>query len=90
MALRTKHISRRDNGTYIVTIEETSLQTGTDEKGDPIYQTFTVIHNPKDGDTMLQEKVTKQIQRYKAKQETINTVKSKIDTVLADIDYSKI
>jgi len=49
-----------------------------------------VIHNPKDGDTVLQEKVTKQIQRHKAKQETIDTVKSKIDTVLADIDYSKI
>ena len=90
MALRTKHISKRDNGTFIITAEETSLQIGADEKGNPIYQTFTVIHNPKDGDTVLQEKFTKEIQRYKEKQETINTIKSKIDSVLEEIDYSKI
>ncbi|MBW2024360.1 MAG: hypothetical protein JRH08_00765 [Deltaproteobacteria bacterium] len=90
MALKTKHISKRDNGTYIITAEETSLQIGTDEKGDPIYQTFSVIHNPKDKDTVLQEKFTKEIQRYKQKQEALATVKSKVDTVLAEIDYSKL
>jgi len=90
MTLKTKHISKRDNGTYIITAEETSLQIGTDEKGDPIYQTFAVIHNPKDGDTVLQEKFTKEMQRYKQKQEALATVKSKVDTVLAEIDYSKL
>jgi len=90
MALKTKHISKRDNGTFIITAEETSLQIGTDEKGNPIYQTFTVIHNPKDGDTVLQEKFAKEIKRYKERQETINTIKSKIDSVLEEIDYSKI
>jgi len=90
MALKTKNISKRDNGTYIITAEETSLQIGTDESGNPIYQTFAVIHNPKDGDAVLQEKFTKEMQRYKQKQETLATVKSKVDTVLAEIDYSKL
>jgi len=90
MALKTKHISKRDNGTYIITAEETSLQIGTDESGNPIYQTFSIIHNPKDGDTVLQEKFAKEMQRYKEKQEALATVKSKVDTVLAEIDYSKL
>ena len=90
MALKTKHITERKNGTYVITVEDTSMQTGTNEKGDPIYQTFSVIHNLVDGDTVLKEKVANKVKKSKQEQEAIATMKAKINSTLAEIDYSKL
>jgi len=90
MALQVKNVSKRHNGTYIITVEETSIQIGTDERGDPIYQAFTVIHNPKDGDSVLSTKIEDEIKKYKAEKEELETVKSNITTVIEKIDSSKL
>jgi len=90
MALRTKNVLKRKNGTYNITVEDTSLQTGTTEKGEPIYQTFSVIHNPIDGDVVLEEKVNDKMKKLIQEQETNITLKSNIDIVLAKVDSDKV
>jgi len=90
MALQVRNVSKRHNGTYIVIVEETSVQIGTDEKGDPIYQAFTIIHNPKDGDSILSTKIEDEIKKYKTEKQELEAVKNNITTVIEKIDSSKL
>lgn len=81
MAIKTKSLSKRPNGTWIVTVYDNQDQIGTDEKGNAIYRTYTVIHNPADGAAALKKKLESKIKATKAKIKEEKNFKAIIDDI---------
>ena len=88
MAIKTQRVSKRDNGTWIVTVYDDQDQVGTNEDNNPIYRTYTVIHNPKDGDSVLKKKIEDEINVVKAKLDEEESFKASVDNVVKDITIS--
>ena len=90
MAIQITNISKRKNGTYRVSVQDTEDQTGTDEKGNPVYRTYSVVHNPNNSANFLKEEITKKIAEKKKLAEEEATIESAVKTAVESIDTSKI
>jgi len=90
MAIQITNISKRKNGTYRVSVQDTEDQTGTDEKGNPVYRTYSVVHNPNNSADFLKGEITKKIAEKKKLAEEEATIESAIKTAVESIDTAKI
>ena len=90
MAIQITNISKRKNGTYRVSVQDTEDQTGTDEKGNPVYRTYSVVHNPNNSADFLKEEIIKKIAEKKKLAEEEATIESAIKTSVESIDTAKI
>jgi len=90
MTLEIINISKRKNGTYRITVQDTGDQVGTDEKGAPIYQTYSTVYSPSEGKAIAKERLLKQIQERKAKLQEEQSIKSALESDLATLKVEEV
>jgi hypothetical protein len=90
MAIQVLSIKERPNGAYTLTVQDTDDQTGTDEKSNPIYRTYSTGYSTSEGVSVAKQRILAQIGEQKTKAvkeaEALATVKTEIES----IDTSKI
>ncbi len=90
MAIQLSNISKRRDGVYTVTVTDTGDQTGTDEKGDPVYRAYSVPYNPSNTADHLKKEIEEAIAVNKKTISDTDSVEITIKTTVESIDTSKI
>jgi len=85
MTLEIINISKRKNGTYRITVQDTGDQVGTDEKGAPIYQTYSTVYSPSEGRAVALRRLLDQIKERKDKAEEEQNIRSALELDLATL-----
>ncbi len=90
MAIQVKSVTKRESGTYVVSVQDTGDQTGVDDKGNPVYRTYSVVHNPVNSADSLKARIEAEIVQHKKLKSEEEAIISEIETTIKAIDTSKI
>lgn len=90
MAIELTNVSKATNGMATIAVQDTGDQTGTDEKGAAIYQTYTVRINPNAPAEDAKQKIEALIAERKKEVADESALETALKTTVESIDTSKI
>ena len=90
MAIELLSVNKSTGGMATITVRDTGDQSGTDEKGDPIYQTYSVRVNPNAPASDAKASIERLIAERKKVVADEAAVETAIKTTVESIDTSKI
>lgn len=90
MAIKLIQTTKIRDDCYSVTVQDTGDQIGIDEDSNPIYRTYTLKHNPVNGDASLKTRFEGLISAKKKLDSDESTVTTAIKTAVEAIDTEKI
>lgn len=89
MAIQLVSTTKTEGGLYMVTVQDTGQQIGT-EDGVPVYKTYTVPHNPNQAAAELKARIEKTIGDDLSRASDIVAVELAIKTTVESIDTAKL
>ena len=90
MAIELKTVNKQADDRYSITVEDTDNQIDIDEKGNPIYRSYSVIYNPATGKKHLKAKIEELLKEDKALKTSEEQIMQDIKTTIEAIDSSKL
>ena len=90
MAIQLTAINKQADDRYTVTVQDTAIQTGVDEKDSPVYQSYSVTYNPATGKESLKANIEALLSKKEILKVDEDQILQDIKTTIEAIDTSKL